>query len=49
VCKLAKPDGSSAEVSAQRLRDCDAAAVRQIVRELADALETPAVSDAAAE
>ncbi|WP_040828294.1 effector-associated constant component EACC1 [Nocardia jiangxiensis] len=49
VCKLSRPDGSSAELSAKQLRGCDAAALQQVVRDLAVAMEAPAVSETTAE
>lgn len=49
VCKLSRPDGSSVELSAQRLRGCDAVALQQVVRELATAMDAPAASEAKAE
>ncbi|WP_461006533.1 effector-associated constant component EACC1 [Streptomyces capparidis] len=38
VCKLTRPDGSSVEVSAQRVRGTDVAQVRELVSELAETL-----------
>ncbi|MCX5434751.1 hypothetical protein OHU11_41985 (plasmid) [Streptomyces sp. NBC_00257] len=39
VCKLTKPDGTSVEVSAQRVRGSDVAEVRELVGELARMLD----------
>jgi hypothetical protein len=38
VCKLTRSDGSSVEVSAQRVRGTDVAQVRELVSELAETL-----------
>lgn len=38
VCKLTKPDGTSVEVSAQRVRGSDVAEVRELVTELTQML-----------
>ncbi|MFF8691493.1 hypothetical protein ACF08W_04740 [Streptomyces sp. NPDC015144] len=39
ACKLTRPDGTSVEVSAQRVRGTDVAEVRELVAELARTLE----------
>ena len=39
VCKLTKPDGTTMEVSAQRVRGSDVAEVRELVGELARMLD----------
>ncbi len=39
VCRLRRPDGTTAEVSAQRVRGADAAMIRELVAEVTRSLE----------
>lgn len=39
ACKLTRPDGTSVEISAQRVRGTDVAEVRELVAELAETLD----------